>query len=605
MRSFYSLLLGSLLLALLPLASANANGQNCAVDITTNVADDTDWRTVHVVRAGDGSLWQRAIVNRPESTLLIEEDGKYQIAGFAAADAEIQLFFAMPRKGIGERIQKPSLGTCFDAGKSDEFGFFQFEAHSRLLWQGMGQDMMIDAFYRMNSEEITYYENQSQDAGSYYATSYLPPRMVRIGLEQTSAQAVEEEANLLIQPQANTDFYAVDDPDAITTIVSDAFRDIDGSCQILCPTIPIYQSVTLKPWEIRSDLLGNNLLVSGGNEVAIGRAMNTYYVGIDGYTNILKKNTDHIALKALAMEMIKRMHGIDELTTPAMIMENARTNQGLEHARNLLTGQGDREGESLSLKRAANIPNNVQLDELFPAYASTPATWAEDFLQLVAFWTGNLAQNSCLILDNSRAYLNFLDGVEGAVTENLSSTAEQCHLVQTNGVTPLLLLHSDDPIHLQPAFRQTTIVASDKQFVDEEKYFFPAGTKSPLAYRYDFSGDFTSGRAGTMCVQKQRMPQLIDKIAATYSLSLAEKTVLAQELNAEFPQTKATDFVQLALAKPQDIAARFQWLANDKPLSLLQLFFEFKTGVCQAEQLTPPDLDFKATREGFEVGILR
>ncbi len=596
---------GSLLLLFTPFTSVQAAiGQNCTADLTYNIPNNADWRTVHVLKADDGSYWQRAVINKPESKLLISENKLYKISGFAAPEAELVIFFSMPGKEVSARVQKPSRGTCFDAGRSDEYGFFRYSAHSRMLWQGMGKDIMIDAFYKLDKHAAADYEARFADAGSYYATSYMLPRLVRVGLDPASSLLQEEITVLGYHPQAAPSYTPMPDPNAITTIVSEPFRDIDGSCPILCDSVPIYESVVLRPWEITSKLLGNNLFVSGGNKVSVGRAMNTYYVGIQGESGILKKDTDDIALKSLSMERIKRMHGIDVFTTAKQIEDMVESGSRLIHAKNLLLGIGDRASEALALRRASSVPWGGPLEEIFPPYASTPATWAKDFLKLIQFWTGGLHENSCLILDNSQAHLYFKDGTEVGLSDNVSSSAELCDFVQTNGITPTLLLHSKDAVVLEPDFRQTRIVAAEKEFNADEAFILPAGKKQPLAYRYEFTADFTPERAGGMCVQKRRLPLLISAIQIAYGLTSAESIVLAQELNGEISKISDKSFLRLSLANPRDISKRFRWLNSGESLDLLQLFFEIDVSACHNEQLVPPRIKIPIERDGFEVGIL-
>jgi hypothetical protein len=80
------------------------------------------------------------------------------------------------------------------------------------------------------------------------------------------------------------------------------------------------------------------------------------------------------------------------------------------------------------------------------------------------------------------------------------------------------------------------------------------------------------------------------------------KPILSPELTAEFPATE--DFVKLSLARPTDIAKRISWLGNGKPLTILQLFFDFTPNACNRESLTPPSINIPSDRDGFEVGIL-
>lgn len=106
-----------------------------------------------------------------------------------------------------------------------------------------------------------------------------------------------------------------------------------------------------------------------------------------------------------------------------------------------------------------------------------------------------------------------------------------------------------------------------------------------------------------MCVKKANLPALTGSISKAYKLTPDETATLSRELTSQLPST--SDFVKLSLANPSDIASRFSWLGNGKPLSLFQLFFEFTPNACTSESLTPPAITIPSGRDGFEVGILQ
>lgn len=251
-------------------------------------------------------------------------------------------------------------------------------------------------------------------------------------------------------------------------------------------------------------------------------------------------------------------------------------------------------GEAIKqLKAIMPQSDKVDFNKLFPEHISE-ADWANTFLQMLTFWTGGGSLNTCLMVDDNLVEKNFF-------TSKFKGTG--CKLDNSNGISPTILLHTKDAITLTPAFNDTKIVFTTTPFSSGKEWVLPAGDKSALAYRYRFTSPFTNDRAGSMCVKKSSLSSLLSGLSETYALDTKESATLTSELTTEFPLTD--DFVQLSLARPADIAARFHWLGDGKPLSLLQLFFELTPNGCSAEALDPPAFEIPVDRDGFETGIIR
>lgn len=567
-----------------------APGDNCQIDITAGIPAGFDWQQAMIIQAVDGSIWQRAVISNPEFEFQISEAGEYHVTGLAAPHADVQVFFAAAPVGDG-KVPVPAPGTCFEAAKADQYGLFTLVISPHFLWSGLGQRLMVDAFYRQKNASMSDFQDKNGSIANYSAASWVLPKFVKVVIDRERTIEIEHNATNFAVANSLT-----------SASFSNADRDVDGNCQVLCKSGPIYRGVELKPWRLPATLLGNNLAVSGGDAVQVGRTMHTYFVGIPGKSALQKKDVDDIALKALSMETIKRAFGIGTWVTADSVETFAEQGGGAKFVRALLLGEGDAQKAELNLRRATGIAGTVRLGELFPFMASTEATWAQDFLDLVKFWTGGLMQNTCLLLKDNDARQSFFEGIEGGLTQNVVSTSDHCDFVVTNGKTPTLLLRSDAPVTLVPNFIDTTIVSADRQFTNGNGWLLPAGDKAPLSYRYAFTARFPQKRVGEMCVTKARLPVLISVLESIYGLNTKETTALASELQREFPTT--TGFVRLALADPVDIAARFVWQGNGEKLDLLQLFFELTPDACAAEQLIPPQLPIAATRDGFEAGIL-
>ncbi len=64
-----------------------------------------------------------------------------------------------------------------------------------------------------------------------------------------------------------------------------------------------------------------------------------------------------------------------------------------------------------------NRGTNADLvEELFPEKSSSSmnAQWTNDFLRLMNFWTGSLAPNPCILVDDQSPNLNFETNPAGA-----------------------------------------------------------------------------------------------------------------------------------------------------------------------------------------------
>jgi hypothetical protein len=221
-------------------------------------------------------------------------------------------------------------------------------------------------------------------------------------------------------------------------------------------------------------------------------------------------------------------------------------------------------------------------------------------LNILLFWTGSITANHCIIAQDAIQdwnYMNYRLPIEMIKSGGLLQVWSY-----VDGASPLILLNTASPITLTPAFSDIKIVYAEKEFSDGKGWKLPAGKKQPLYYRYDFMEPVPRARAGEMCVKQANLSGLVASLGSAYQLTADETSTLSRELTAEFPTS--ADFVKVSLANPADIASRFSWKGDGKPLSLLQLFFDFTPGGCTTESLVPPAIDIPVDRDGVEVGIL-
>lgn len=353
-----TLLFSAFSLLLLPIfAAAQDGGQapktaadlNCSVDIAENIPTSTDWATVYIARAEDGSAWQRAPL-RDHHQLLLSDSEMATIEGTANSYSDVQLFIYSPQDNGGGGLRKPDFATCINVGKADKEGNFTFSFNSRMLWEMLGQDIIVDAFYKME-EDWEKVPGEVESQNFFIGTHSFPSQMT---------------------------VAAAGDP---------------KDCPLLCNESNMVEGVSLDPLQLDPKLLGSNFDDLGGRTAVVARSPgeHTFYAGSTGDNERDQKHLTEVALKSLSMERLKRVllgnpyagnrpPGIDPLTpeglrdaaaskgsSSAEIQQLVRqlrtlmTNEDYQGDLKLLISQND-EGESRSL--FAYLPPADSLDNL-------------------------------------------------------------------------------------------------------------------------------------------------------------------------------------------------------------------------------------------------
>ncbi len=636
------------LLMLVPTLARAAVGENCITDLTEKLPVDFDWQESFILEGADGSAWQRAIITSPRENIMIDENLPVQIQGAAAKNAPVGIFLFSPFKNSDGAVQVPSMGTCLQAVDADENGFYTLTLDSSVLWDSIDQKVMVDAFYKRTE---SYAELQGETPGLAFGT-FLPPQEYAVKV----VTHADDGRGLLPMPPL---------PRApLGDIPADALVPQSRSvvCEKLCNANTVLAK-RLDPSKTTAQILGSLFDPVGGMPVVIGRmpGKHTFYTGLEEPAGQVDTTAyQKIALAAIATEFVKRgllgvenagginpglgVLAIDSLRDAATGKGNVsdQTKRIAFSIKSILLDKTEQQESVIDLpppppppppvgnssaqanptvppppptptpSSAENIPvipraeaiaklkaeleylGDIDLDAVFPRGVSENE-WETVFLQMLEFWTGGATINTCLMTDDTLTSKNLMVS---------HSKGSQCGMNHSNGVSPLLLLNTDEAVTLSPDFKQTKIVSADRSFDESENFTFPSGKKEVLAYRYDFTTPLSAQFLGTMCVQRKDLPQLLSNITDKYGLSPRETTVLAQELNNEFPDILADEYAQLALAEPAQIASRFRWRGDDVPLNLLQLFFKITPKVCSEKAVIPPALALSQERDGFEVGIL-
>lgn len=713
-------ILFAFLVGCLPLVAVQAaSGDNCTVDISASVPAGQDWSQVYFIHAPDGSVWQRAPIANHDS-LKLEERQPVRILGTADAGKEVVVFVFSPADNGQGGIKKPGTGTCFSAGQADRESQFVLNFNSKLLWGKLGEKVMIDAFYKVDSDWGKHVKEMGRESQNFFIGTHSFPTELQVN--------------------------AAGEP---------------GNCIVTCKESGMVQATKLDPVVLDPKLLGNNFDKVGGNTVDIGRmpGEHTFYGSSQAGNNAAQRDELRtLSMKSLTMEYIKRLllanpsaaptfaPGLDQLSA-ATLREAAAGKTGskdvqqlarmirtimtglpyagpldlktsgrgqdpiwkepsptpinanqmpLERTRSIelpsLTAPGglpvnipnalpaeDSEEDDLNAPQAVQdlggqpptgstrqppkqsngsskggggtpakkksggnsgakksnggggggsgpggaapakstpkppgreevmqkfgpltnlggVPNLPQ--ELFPPSASTDSTWAEDFIKMTEFWTGNLEVNGCLAKDDPLFKQGFLK-------ENFDVNSNYvCQYIYTQGLTPTLVLSIPEAVTLEPAFAGATMAIAQKPFDQGETWILAAGDKKPLSYRYELTEPLTPSYQADFCVDKVSAGKVATALSKPYGLNDAESQAITDELLTEMP--KETGYYRVRLADPQQIASRFVWKGNGESLDLLQLFFKVVPGGCDApatELPLSPVVD--ADRDGFEAGILK
>jgi len=239
---------------------------------------------------------------------------------------------------------------------------------------------------------------------------------------------------------------------------------------------------------------------------------------------------------------------------------------------------------------------------LFPA-VSTTDSWADDFITLLEFWTGSISQNDALIQDDTVLGWNYLE-----LLESYSSAEVSCDtwkMVYTQGVSPRLILNTLEPISLSPNFTDIILHSSNMTFDNKESWNMPEGEKPELFYTYRKTKPLTPSSVANTCFNTDTLPALLSDLSNSFNLTSKETDLVTKELTGRIP-TQENQFSSFSIANPQDIAQRFSWKGNNKPLNISQLFFERNQETCSEYSFAPTSKlsHFPLNRDGFEVGIV-
>lgn len=609
------------LLFLLPIShSYAAAGDNCSVNIVStglngSITSSQNWRDIMYVRGDDGYLWQRAIISSQSDGIQLEDGEPIEIYGLAEPYSAVQFFVFTrvdnnPDDANDLGIQKPGNGDgiCFEMDAADVSGRFFISIALDFLWGNLGNDQVIDAFYRTDMTWNQFLGSQSKTNQNIFVGTHVDPRIVRLG-------------GAGVAPP---------------------------NCTQLCDT-GMVEAVNLRPDTISPpELLGTNFDDVGSSSVTVGRFpdQHTYYttssVGAGSVEDLR-----WVSQKAILMEVMKRrLLGMVSVggTVPGLPVINSDALEGAldetdassdqtktlaQNIHGLMTAPpfilgtspvtdplpepppppppplGTSRSEALEYLNPifvldSDLKKDELLEEIIPAQISNLDDWADDLVRLINFWTGSTEINECLLFDDFSVIKNYeWHGDSG----NKGDGLVQCGYEYVTGSTPLLLLHIDGDVTLEPDFSGATLIASDKWFDALEKWVFSSEKPKRIQYNYNLSEPFSGSYIAESCFQKEDVSDFAKHLSGELDLLDSEKEAIITELSSVLRLSK--NFVRLRLADPNDIAEHISWKANGEPLDVLQLFFDVQEGGCGAKDFGSFDaLPVSIDRDAFEVGVV-
>lgn len=356
-----------------------------------------DWNEAYLLRASDGSMWQRAVLSNPGGSLNISGNTS-RVVGVGTENSPLQVFIFSANPDEKGRIARPGQGVCFTPGKTSATGQFSFHIPSSMLWGSLGSNIAFDVYTRLSGNWDSYVRsdtNQNFFFGTHRSLQYLRVSLSPIqstnpiiecpslctGTDDILYEALSLDparldarflpdffiAPIKIARNPDTLYFAQWNEEAITTE-----EDFSVAQKI---TSMVLVSEWLKRLLLPTDNTGTGYGGIGLGEAVSAQKIRGIYLQQKIITPLFREMLDSI--KAL-------------LTNTAPNREAVANNLA-----QILTVQ-----ESSQLKSAEITP---LLLELFPGQ-STEETWAIDFESIIRFWTGSQQQNSCVLSLDGRIF---------------------------------------------------------------------------------------------------------------------------------------------------------------------------------------------------------
>lgn len=334
-----------------------------------------------------------------------------------------------------------------------------------------------------------------------------------------------------------------------------------------------------------------------------------------------------ISMKSLIMETLKRFV-LDETNSYLLTIESIneegeyapniknilldtdRTTSLEEIAKKMKTNISFSCGGSSGIKYDLEATINNSLDEIFFFTMEEESDWKEAYIAVTDLWTGSHAKNKCLVLDDGKLCWNYTTNLYGDENYRGGTIKTACEWTvdYVHGDSPHILLNTLEEVVLEPDFKNTKIVFSQKPFnTDSEAWNFEAGEKQALYYEYEFLTSYAEPFVSEACLSQKDISAFSENFQKELNLSIKEVEIMKNELSGLIPPDDGLYKIQLA--DPRGIQKYISWKTNGSSADILQLYFQRdKNASCSTRSLgvVPEELfEMSKKREGFEVGLIR
>ncbi len=580
-----------------PVAVEQEPGANCTTNIVADVPNGVDWREVYMLKGDDGYAWQRAIISSPKEKLSLKEGENFKIVGTADPNAEVQ-FFLFNNAPDDKPLQKPAHSVCMSGGTADENGLFGIDINARVIWDTVGGDLAIDAFFRM--DDLWEQQTEQSTNQNYLIGTHMP----------------------------------------LTTVKVEAQSKVTEGCQTLCQgykdSSGLQEVVVIDPTRFSDEILNGNFTPVKDAPTALGKFGQTFYAGTKDSKKANQSELQILTNKAIVVEMLKQFllgqRGLElnqglPMITGANILSGLQpgntyapqVQQLIQALHDVMTGAFGSPQREAGLDFLHNLfrneikctapqcvaPTRNIYHEIFPP-SRPEETWQNDLLDVLLLWTSRLETNQC-ILDGDQVSeelkKNFLDqGHHHRIIIDCS-----WYMTYTHGYSsPAIIVHDAGEVTLSPDFNNVRIMTSDVKFSGAHGWKFAAGKKHPVYYRYETEAPIVATlETEASCIAPDQISAYADHLTSALDLNADENMMLVKELEA---QLTADSLYSLHIADPADIATRFAWKINGIPANIFQLFFQVEENGCSEPTFTEPQSAIleasKAIRDGFETGFV-
>jgi hypothetical protein len=576
------------------MAAEDVSVQPCDPLIGMDFPENESWENAYVIQGADGSIWQRAIASNKEKIILEEGETSY-VTGTGQPNSEVQVFIFAPKRDDEGRLLAPGSGsTCVNIGKANAKGFFTLPINARVLWGNIGDDLIIDAYTRLEKSWDQYVEEN--DNQNFYIGTNLPMRNIM------KVDVIKDE----LPPGA---------PE----------KECELSCDIEHARTILAQKLIPSP--ASEQIIPGAFNAIYNNPVIIGRMPgdHTFYAYIEGKDGDDYNETEFDLLKSfgervVSAEFIKRklygyrgaggfQPGLTDITE-ALLEEAAngagpstpKTQAFVRSLKNAMTNNNRAESISIIAQGASHYVGKWQnyaikyIDNLLPQNR-TEDDWASALVDIIAFWSGGTDVNACIIKDDRTMYKNF-----AMLPGNLKKKSWACRGVYIHGISPSLRLSIPGEVILEPNFLDIVLTYAEKSFSEKNAWKYLEDEEKYLYYRYELTEEFTGeDLAGTSCISPDTLDEYVSSLTNKWGISSEEGDLIQKELRLkiDYPGNYLVSVVN-----PTDIAKRFSWKINGRPANIAQLFFRVEEDACSQESISIPEWQIDENREGFEAGTI-